>query len=383
MIQPRLRTLSHRLLALGLLLIALAVIGGCANLPYYAQAVRGHLSLMSKRVEIEALLADPATDPALREELSLVLEVRDFASSDLGLPENGSYRSYAQLDRPYVVWNVVAAPEYSLAPKQWCFMFVGCLAYKGYYKESKARRLAGKLEQRGYEVAVGGVAAYSTLGRFDDPFLDTMIGYSAARTASIIFHELAHQQLYVKGDTAFNEAFASFVAEEGVRRWFAAAARPAEELAQWRQREARAREFTRLVLAGRARLESVYVDSSLDEEQRALAKEQAYDRLRSDYATLRDGGWQGYSGYDAWFDSLNNARLASIATYRRWVPAFAALLHRSGGDFDAFLAAAEELADRPAEERRRTLERLMAVSGQDGQTVWNERQSASGRSARY
>ncbi|MEO0422591.1 MAG: aminopeptidase [Pseudomonadota bacterium] len=369
MIQPRLLSRSHRLLAIGGLLSVLAVIAGCVNLPYYTQAVRGHLSLMSKRVEIEALLDDPALDPTLRENLTLVLEVRDFASTQLGLPENGSYRSYAELGRPYVVWNVVAAPEYSMAPKQWCFAFVGCLAYKGYYKERKARGLADKLERRGYEVVVGGVAAYSTLGRFEDPFLDTMIGYTDARTADIIFHELAHQQLYVKGDSAFNEAFATYVADEGVRRWFAATERPAEEVERWRTRQVRAREFNRLVLSGRSRLQAVYADESLDEAGRAAAKQAALDRLQGDYATVRDGPWGGYTGYDAWFASVNNARLASVATYRRWVPAFSALMREAGGDFEAFYAKAQALADAPADERRATLQRLLAVAAAEDEAV--------------
>ncbi|MEM9386517.1 MAG: aminopeptidase [Pseudomonadota bacterium] len=383
MIQPRLPPVSHRPLSAGLLLGLLVAVGGCTNLPFYAQAVRGHLSVMSKRVEIEALLDDPALDPSLRENLTLVLEVRDFASSALGLPENGSYRSYAQLDRPYVVWNVVAAPEYSIAPKQWCFAFVGCLAYKGYYQERKARGLADKLERRGYEVVVGGVAAYSTLGRFEDPFLDTMIGYTDARTANLIFHELAHQKLYVKGDSAFNEAFATYVAQEGVRRWFAATERPAQEVERYRTRQARARAFNRLVLTGRMRLQAVYADESLDDDARAEAKQAALERLHQEYAVVRDGAWGGYAGYDAWFASLNNARLASVATYHRWVPAFSALMRQAGGDFGAFYAAVQALADEPPQVRRASLQRLLAIASQDDAPSAAAGQSAFGRSSRY
>lgn len=342
-----------------------ALLGGCVNLPYYAQAVRGHLDLMSRRVQIEQVLARDDLDPDLRETLTLVLEVRDFASESLGLPDNDSYRSYAELDRPYVVWNVVAAPSDSLQPRRWCFLFVGCLSYKGYFDESRARRQADRLAGKGWEVAVGGVAAYSTLGRFADPFLDTMVGYSDARTASVIFHELAHQALYVKGDTAFNEGFASFVAEEGVRRWFSrrdGADADREAFARWQAREARRRAFTRLVLDARQRLATLYADETLTDAAREAAKAAAYARLRADYRRLRDTRWDGYAGYDRWIENVNNARLASVATYRQHLPAFRALLAQEQGDFAAFLRRAEALAALPAEARRERLAALAAVS---------------------
>jgi predicted aminopeptidase len=345
------------------MLLVLGLVTGCSSVGYYGQAVRGHLEVMGKRERIAVLLEDPATDAALAASLAGVLAIRDFASAELGLPDNDSYRTYTDLGRPYVVWNVVAAPQFSLSPEQWCFPFVGCLTYKGYFAEARAEREAQDLRERGYDVVVGGVAAYSTLGRFDDPFLNTMIGYTPARTASLIFHELAHQFLYVKGDTAFNEAFASFVAEEGVRRWLAQRG-DAQEAAAWRARERRRQQFTALVLDGRSRLQALYAREDLDDAARLEAKRAELSALQQRYATLRDTAWEGYDGYDRWFAEVNNARLASVATYRRLVPAFAALLAQQDGDFAAFLAASEALAALPAPERTQRLEALLAVSAQ-------------------
>lgn len=350
--------------ALVLALMALGS-GGCTNLGYYAQAVRGHMELMGRRQPIEALLEDPGIDAALRDDLALVLDVRDFATEELGLPDNGSYRTFAALDRPYVVWNVVATPELSLQPRRWCFLFVGCLSYKGYFDEERARRLAEDLRAQGNDVAVGGVAAYSTLGRFPDPFLDTMLGYSDARTAGVIIHELAHQELYIKGDSTFNESFATFVEEEGVRRWFARRPGNAEDArawADWQAQQQRSRQFTQLVLAARRDLQGVFADPSLGPEAKRSAKEAAYARLREAHARLRDGAWDGYAGYDHWFETVNNARLASIATYRRLLPAFRVMLAQQDGDFPAFLAQVHDLAEQPAQAREERLTQLLAVS---------------------
>jgi predicted aminopeptidase len=351
-------------LRLVLLLIAGAVSllqAGCSTVGYYSQAVRGHLDVMGRRQDIEAVIEDPQTDAALRARLAQVLAIRDFASTALGLPENDRYRTFADLERPYVVWNVVATPEFSLAPKRWCFLFVGCLAYKGWFSEEKARREAQRLRARGYDVAVGGVAAYSTLGRFADPFLNTMAGYSEPRVASLVFHELAHQQLYLRGETAFNEAFASFVAEEGVRRWLARRDAAALRL-EWETQERRQARFTQLVLGTRAELMTLYARTDLTEAERRAAKAAAFDAMRAAYEGLKSRAWDGYDGYDGWFERVNNAHLASIATYRRLMPAFGALLAQADGDFERFLALAEELAALPGERREARLRALLAVS---------------------
>src|SRR5271165_3787281 len=192
---------------------------------YLLQSAQGHLALMSKRQPISGVIDNPRTPAALRTQLEAVASIRDFASRDLGLPDNGSYRAYADLGRPYVVWNVVAAPEFSVEPKEWCYPIVGCVAYRGYFVERKARSFAGKLERKGLDVSVDGVAAYSTLGHFDDPILNTMLGWNDVELASIIFHELTHQMVYVPDDADFNEALATTVEEEGVRRWLLAQGR--------------------------------------------------------------------------------------------------------------------------------------------------------------
>ena len=359
---------SRDRLARALLLTTLCIVlggslGGCA-VGYYGQAINGHLEVMGKRQDIAELLGEDAqTSPELRRTLTNVLEIRDFASRELGLPDNDSYRTYADLGRPYVVWNVVAAPAYSLSPKQWCFLFVGCVPYKGYFAEAKARRQAETLVRKGYDTVVGGVAAYSTLGRFDDPFLNTMVGYTEARTAGLIFHELAHQQLYVRGEGDFNEAFASFVEAEGVRRWLAARG-DTQAFERWREREARQAQFTALVLGTRKRLISVYARTYPTDEALEAAKQAEFTRLRERYAVLKRESWAGYGGYDAWFEDLNNARLVSVATYRRLLPAFGAILAQEDGDLGRFLARAEELSELSAEERARRLDALLAVAAE-------------------
>ena len=199
--------------ALAIALIAM-LSGGC----YLLQSAQGQLALMSKREPIARVIDEPSTPAALRAQLKSVTAIRNFASRELGLPDNGSYRKYADIGRPYVVWNVVAAPEFSVDPKQWCFPIVGCVGYRGYFVEKRARRFAAGLHAKGFDVVVGGVAAYSTLGHFDDPILSSMVGWNDVELASIIFHELTHQLLYVPNDASFNEALATTVAEEGVRR---------------------------------------------------------------------------------------------------------------------------------------------------------------------
>lgn len=330
---------------------AVTAAGGCSTVAYYGQAVGGHLEVMHRTRPIDQLLADGATDPALRTRLARVLEIREFASRELALPDNGSYRGYADLGRPYVVWNVVAAPELSIEPRPSCFLVVGCVSYRGYYSRPAAERFAAELAAQGYDVFVYGVSAYSTLGWFDDPVLNTFMGYPDAELARLVFHELAHQVVYVKGDTTFNESFAVTVEEEGLRRWLPGRANEAERAAYALGRERRAA-FVALLLRYRERLGTLY-DSLASDADKRDGKARLLAELEAEYRRLRDDAWGGWGGYDRWFENgVNNAQLASVATYEQLVPAFRALLARADGDLQRFYAAAAKLGrlDPPARE---------------------------------
>ena len=339
-----------------LALLAAFLLTGCGAVEYYTQSVTGHLGLMYRARTIEAVLAAPDTEPGLAARLRTALDVRDFASGALGLPANASYRRYVDLGRRYVVWNVVAAPELSLEPRRWCFPVVGCLSYRGYFSESAAEKYATALKSEGWDVAVGGVRAYSTLGWFDDPVLSSMVELPDFHLAGIVFHELAHQRLYVPGDTEFNESFAMVVERAGVRRWVESARR--EELSERYRRAAERRAaFLDLVRRTRRELEDVYASSGTAAEMRA-AKMRRIDRLQARYGALR-ATWTGGPTYDFWFErGVNNAAIALFSTYDRWVPALDALLAQSGGDSQAFYRACDALAALSRDERRARLEAL-------------------------
>ena len=339
-----------------LALFAILALPGCATVDYYAQAVAGHLGLMVEARPVETVIEAPDTAPGLAARLRTALEIREFASDALALPANASYRRYVDLGRRYVVWTVVAAPELSLEPRRWCFPVAGCLSYRGYFSTSDAAAYAARLESEGWDVTVNGVRAYSTLGWFDDPLLSSMVELSEPWLAGIVFHELAHQRLYVPGDTDFNESFAVVVERAGVRRWLEAAGR-----AGLRERHRIAAErraaFLGLVRDARRGLEAVYASSGTDAEKRA-AKTRAFERLRSRYTALRST-WASGPNYDFWFErNVNNAAVALVVAYDRWVPALEALLARSGGDLDAFYRACDELAALSPDERRTRLEAL-------------------------
>jgi predicted aminopeptidase len=337
-------TLRRALLAVAAgAVVALATVPGCATFSYYGQAVRGHIDLMNRTRPIEAQLADDKTPPELRAKLARVLEIREFASRELGLPENGSYRAYADLERPYVVWNVFAAPEFSVEPRPSCFPIVGCVSYRGYYVQDDAEIFAAGLRNEGYDVFVYGVPAYSTLGWFDDPVLNTFVRYPDAELARLVFHELAHQLVYVKGDTMFNESFAVAVEEEGMRRWMAKHASERERAA-YAELYARRAEFVQLVLRYRARLEHFYREQIPADEKRA-GKARIVAEMEAEYRALKAERWGGWPGYDRWFEKgVNNAQVASVATYEELVPAFRALLAREGGDMARFYGAVRALA---------------------------------------
>jgi predicted aminopeptidase len=330
--------------ALAIALIA-ALSGGC----YLLQSAQGQLALMSKREPIPRVIDDPATPAALRAQLKSVTAIRNFASRELGLPDNGSYRKYADIGRPYVVWNVVATPEFSVDPKRWCFPIVGCVAYRGYFVEKRARRFAAGLHAKGFDVVVGGVAAYSTLGHFDDPILSSMVSWDDVELASIIFHELTHQLLYVPNDASFNEALATTVEEEGVRRWLQQQGRD-KDLAEHLLHQRRYLEVITLMTETRNRLRTLYA-SGLPPPLMRERKRQTFEALREAYAALREQ-WGGHAPFDAWFTAdLNNAHLASIATYFTCVPGFERELKAVGGNLPAFYVRVRELAKLDQQQR--------------------------------
>ncbi|HEX9404304.1 MAG TPA: aminopeptidase [Steroidobacteraceae bacterium] len=319
--------------------------GGC----YLLQSAQGQLSLMSKREPIARVIDQPSTPSALRAQLEAVASIRDFASRELGLPDNGSYRSYADVGGRYVVWNVVAAPEFSVDAKEWCYPIVGCVAYRGYFVEARARRFAARMRAKGFDVTVGGVAAYSTLGHFNDPVLNTMMGWNDVELASIIFHELTHQLLYVPNDSSFNEALATTVEAEGVRRWLRAQGRDAD-LAKHLVQQDHYAKVVDLLTATRAELRTVY-GSGLAPESMREKKRAAFAAMRSSYAQLK-ADWGGHAPFESWFDDdLNNAHLASISTYFTCVPGFERELKAVGGDLTAFYARVRALAKLDQEKR--------------------------------
>ncbi|TDJ48115.1 MAG: aminopeptidase [Gammaproteobacteria bacterium] len=344
----------------GALAIVLSVtqLGGCGA-GYYWQAAMGHLDLMRDRRPIAEVIDDPATPVQVREKLQLGNAAVDFAHTELQLPDNGSYRVYADTGRASVVWNVVAAPEFSLEPRTWCFPVAGCVSYRGYFDAARARDYAARLASGGDDVFVGGVSAYSTLGRFADPILNTMLDYADYQLAGVIFHELAHQRLYIKGDSRFNEGFASFVEQEGLRRWFIV--RDAEdEHYRYRLSMRRRTQVQSLLTDSRARLTDLYA-GALPEPALRVAKAEVFAELIRAYASLRDA-WPEPPYFDHWIDSdMNNARLASFATYNDYLPAFAVLFDESGHDLERFYARAEALGELATEARTAAMERRLAV----------------------
>jgi predicted aminopeptidase len=284
--------------------------------------------------------------------------MRMFARTELALPDNGSYRSYADLERAYAVWNVFAAPELSLEPKQWCFLVVGCVAYRGYFNEADARVLGEELQAQGYDVYVAGIPAYSTLGWFDDPLLNTFLYWGEGRLAELVFHELAHQRVFIDGDTVFNESFATAVGRLGARRWLNrhGAVKDREVYERLHQRRAA---FLELVLATKRALQELY-RSQWSRTAKRAGKQQLLAELQGRYQDLKRTAWDGYAGYDRWFtQDLNNAKLAGLSAYTRYVTAFEALFEQQGRDFAVFYEAVATLGALPTEAREARLQELM------------------------
>lgn len=336
-----------------LMTMVAASLCGCANIGYYFQAVGGQMEIWNRSRPIEKLVSDERTDARLRERLSLVLKVREFASGELALPDNRSYRKYADLQRPFAVWNVFATREFSIAPVEWCFPIAGCVAYRGYFSEQGAERFAVGLRSQGHDAFVTGIPAYSTLGWFDDPALNTFIFYPDAEIARLTFHELAHQVAYVSGDTVFNESFATAVELEGVDRWLARAG-TREERAAFDATQEYKRGFVDLMMKFRDRLGQLYA-SPLAEEEKRRKKAETFAELKAEYLQLKQS-WKGFAGYDRFFaGELNNANLVPVATYSELVSTFRRLLAENGGDFRRFYAEVKKIGKLPNERRHARL----------------------------
>ena len=368
---------ANRIYNLGLVACLIPAFTGCQTPRYYAQAVAGQTEIFSRERPIKKLLATPQTPDALRERLEFVLKIRRFAAEQLRLAPDGHYLKYADLGRRFVVWNVYATPEFSLKPKTWWYPVVGRLKYQGYFSETGAREYAAKLEQKGNDVYVGGVEAYSTLGWFKDPVLNTFIFDEDAELVELLFHELAHQRVFAKGDTDFNEAFATAVAEEGLRRWLLKTHDRSACKSYHSEREHK-NQFIQLVCQARVKLENLYAEktdpasaprnlvpnSEASNAAKRIEKERIFQELRLDYERLR-AGWGNDGKYDAWFKNApNNAKLNTVETYYKLVPAFEELLRRHNGDLEIFYQEAKALAKLKKEKRQDELASLLKAAQQ-------------------
>jgi predicted aminopeptidase len=344
-----LRSLSILALALG------CCLAGCVSPSYYVQAISGHLALMRSRVPIASLLADPGTDTQLAARLRVAQGMREFAQQRLHLPAEDSFSQLAITLRQAVTWNVVVAPEFSIEPRSWCFPVAGCVAYRGYFDQQAAEAFALRMRAKGFDVMISPAVAYSTLGWFADPLLDTMLQYSDATLAGIIFHELAHQRLYVQSDTAFSESFASFVEETGTREWLQESGATAE-LRDWENKKKAAIQFHRLLKESRQRLAAVYASKQADDVKRK-EKQRVFADLRTRYQAWVSGDWQGVDYFSGWMSGeLNNAHLALMDDYEGGICAFANLFDLAGQDLQDFYQLAGEKASLRKSERQAWLD---------------------------
>ncbi len=338
-----------KLLFIAVVLSGLGLLIACSDAGYYVQGITGHLGVMAKARPIDVLVRNPQTAAEERQRLVKALEMRNFAVTELGLLDNDSYRQYADIGRPYVIWNVVAVPEFSLTPKQWCFPVAGCVSYRGYFDQAQADAMAARLQDEGFDVNVYGVPAYSTLRWFNDPILNTFFTSSDARLAGLLFHELAHQVVYLSGDSAFNEAFAQTVETVGVRRWLDEKA-TAEELRRHLDDEVQTAVFQAFLRETRNLLSALY-HRPLAELELRRAKRELFDQAGERYAQLKQAGKLD-DRYDAWIKrGLNNARLASVATYRDLVPGFQAILEQNQGNLRHFYNEVAKLSQLPEPQR--------------------------------
>lgn len=343
------------------------MIAGCSTVGYYSQIVSGHMRIVMGKRPVAEIISDETVNDEVKHRLQVAQHARQFAIEKMGLPNNSSYTSFYDTGKNYVTWNVVAAEEFSFEPRTWCFPIAGCVSYRGYYAEQDASFYAQGLAAQGLDVTVNGATAYSTLGWFKDPILNTMLDRSDPSIASLLFHELAHQQLYVGDDSTYNESFASFVEREGLRQWLQQMLQTdssqqnndiAEQVALGRQRQ---NAFIDLLQRTREDLEEIY-GSSIDVEEMRSAKALRFDQMRSEYAALKES-WDDYPGYDRWFEQdLNNARLVSVGTYNDYIPAFEEMFKQNGSSLEKFYSAALEVSKMPAPERSKVMEELLSKS---------------------
>lgn len=311
---------------------------GCTGVSYYAQSLKGHVDIMTARQNVARLIADPSTPETLRVQMASASAIRQFATDELALPDNPSYRSYVDIGRDYVTLAVFAAPEFSLTPVVKCFPVFGCVPYRAFFSRDSARKTAAELQQQGLDVYVSGVTAYSTLGWSSDPLLSTMFSRDETHLAGLVFHELAHQRIYVDDDSAFNEAFAVAVERTGVRKWLRAAG-DAAGLRRYETDLTRSAELAAQLSQTRDELSKIYGELGTVAQKRA-GKAAAIERLRRRYQQMRNKRWGGYRGYDAWFEApINNAKLAASSVYNERVPAFLRLFDLCSGDYPRFYAA--------------------------------------------
>lgn len=332
----------------------MVALSGCSSLGYYWQAIHGHFDIVSREQPIKEILHQGDLDPKLRHKLQLVQAARRFASQQLALPDNDSYTEYADLQRPFVTWNVIATPEFDVTPRRWCYLFAGCFNYRGYFHKQDARAFAKKLRQQGYDVAIAGAWAYSTLGWFDDPVLNTMLQHDDADVIGTLFHELGHQTVYIKDDSSFNESFANTVEQEGLRRWYLHTGQPARYQAYLRRRQQH-NAIIKMLEDSRAELRALYTQP-LTETQKREQKAKTFIALKQEYNTWRKH--HAYAAYDRWMQQdLNNAHLALIATYSDKVPAFQAMLAAEHGNLPAFYQEARRVGALPPAQRQVALAR--------------------------
>lgn len=329
---------------------------GCSTISYYSQSIHGQLSLLSKREDIQDVIKSPKTSEAVKTRLKQAISIRKYASKQLKLPDNKSYTTYADLGRPYVVWNVFAAPEFSLKPKSWCYLIVGCVSYRGYFDEEDAIEKATELKKQHYDVYVAGITAYSTLGWFDDPILNTMINWNERALASLIFHELSHQLIYIPNETDFDEAFASAVERMGTIQWLLSINRPITHYLNFLNAQ---QDFRGLLLTTRDRLATVYQEKIPDASKRK-EKQKVLTEMKKDYESIKSH-WPSHMNFDKWFAKpINNARLTSTMTYLRLIPAFYQMFVESGADWNRFYQNVRKLKDLTPEERKKFIESKLA-----------------------
>jgi len=346
-------TLHRSFNYLGLLIYVL-LLSGCSSMGYYWQAMQGQLDIVSREQPIKEILQQRDLNQGLRSKLQLVQSARRFASEQLDLPDNGSYTEYSDLKRPYVTWNVIATPALSVTPRRWCYVFAGCFNYRGYFHKQDAREFANELKRQGYDVAITGAWAYSTLGWFEDPVLNTMLDQDNTDVIGTLFHELGHQTVYVKDDSSFNESFANAVEQAGLRRWFLHNNQSARYQA-YLQRHQQRNTILKMLQLTRESLRELYAQP-LSDEQKREQKRQLFTQLKQSYQQWR--AQHAYSDYDGFMNQdLNNANLALIATYTDKVPAFLAMLHAAHGNFAAFYREARRVGELPPEQRQVALAR--------------------------